>query len=593
MVTNRSANVTLPNIITHKDQIRQANFPQSERKIGISPDFCSDTHLELTETQRYALALYDLGLNVFPQPLGKKGGWPWKQLCYTRLERDHAHYGIERLFYNRCNIAIMCGRTSGNLFIIDCESAFALDYHTSQARERGIALWVVKTARGGHIYLRAKEGEVKNIESGQISEAEIKGQNGYILTAPSVHPDGTIYEWLYRETESIPEIHIKQINWLQDKTGKSISLEATTNKEKMHRALNRRYPDLSLSTQDYIQNGHLIAEGTRNNRLFSAACDFAGNHYPKSTTKDILRPIAIRSGLTEQETDATIESAYSKQRTPARPKNKLNHHEWEYALAYSESKSWEGRKGNSRRALFNAFIKRAKESTREDKTFRASIRELSTLSRLGTATIQRLLKNDMKDLVEQKGTDDKSGATLWSFTSNVIQEGIKLKMNTLPPSPPWLDSSVSTFNLGDFCERGALGQGGFRLYCVMLSVDAPMMPSQLAVAAKMRVHQVNYALSKLKSFGLVSRVASGWVARVRTLNQLELDVSIPSGTYGKGEVRRRRYARERRLFVGRLLLQAQRRFLGSLWKEPLSDEEAHAALVELAISLGGVVLSDD
>ena len=35
--------------------------------------------------QAAARHLYGIGLNVFPQPLGKKGGYPWKKLQYLRL----------------------------------------------------------------------------------------------------------------------------------------------------------------------------------------------------------------------------------------------------------------------------------------------------------------------------------------------------------------------------------------------------------------------------------------------------------------------------------------------------------------------------
>lgn len=590
MVTNCSANVTLPNIITHNEQFRQANLSESRRKIGIWPDFCSDTHLQLTEIQSTALVLYDLGLNVFPQPLGKKGGWPWKQLSYTRLDRNHPRYGIEHLFKTRCNIAVMCGKTSSNLFIIDCESQEALDFHVSCARKRGIALWVVRTARGGHIYLRAKSGEVKNVESGILEETEIKGQNGYVLTAPSVHPNGAVYEWLHKEGTTIPEVSIDDINWLMDKSGKPVYLETTATSKTITRKIKKRYPDLSRSTQDYIQNGHNTPQGTRNNRLFSATCDFAGNNYPKEVAENLLTPIALQSGLDRHEIKTTIESAYSRERTPARPRNKLNHVEWEYALAYSQNNNWSGRKGNSKRALFLAFIKRAKESSREDNTFRASIRELSTISRLGTATIQRLLKGDMSELVEAKGTDEKSGANLWRFSSNVIQQGMKLKMNTLPPRPPWLESSVSNLNAGDFVERSALGYGGWRLYEVMVDLGQPMMPSGLVSLSGMRLCQVNYALRKLKSFGLVSRLDSGWIAHPKSNAELELFVSVPAGTYGKGESRRRRYAKERAIFAGQVLFRAVHDVAHSSHSsQVLDDESYHDALVDLAISLGGVV----
>jgi len=131
------------------------------------------TPVGLTQTQRSAFEFYDLGLNVFPQPISKKGGLPWKSLQFNRLDRDDSRYGLKTLFAGRANLAVMCGRTSGNLFVIDCETRESLRHHMAQLRRRKIPLWVVQTARGGHIYLRARDGEGHNVAPGILQDAEI------------------------------------------------------------------------------------------------------------------------------------------------------------------------------------------------------------------------------------------------------------------------------------------------------------------------------------------------------------------------------------------------------------------------------------
>jgi putative DNA primase/helicase len=74
---------------------------------------------------------------------------------------------------------------------------------------------------------------------------------------------------------------------------------------------------LSKRNQSFAQNG--AAAGERNSRLFAAACDAAGNGYSEAEAYEQLGSSARESGLEEKEIRATIASAYSKSRTPARP----------------------------------------------------------------------------------------------------------------------------------------------------------------------------------------------------------------------------------------------------------------------------------
>jgi hypothetical protein len=74
---------------------------------------------------------------------------------------------------------------------------------------------------------------------------------------------------------------------------------------------------LSKATLQFVFAG--AAEGERNSRLFSAACDMAGNSIPFDEARDQLIRPALASGLDEGEADGTIRSAYAKPRNPAVP----------------------------------------------------------------------------------------------------------------------------------------------------------------------------------------------------------------------------------------------------------------------------------
>ncbi|MFN8375055.1 MAG: bifunctional DNA primase/polymerase [Anaerolineae bacterium] len=556
--------------IPHNIAIRQVNLSSNlETQVNVTVSNSFGNHF----TQQQALELYDLGLNVFPQPYGKKAGLPWKQLQYTRLHAAHPVAGVKALFQGKRNIAVMCGRTSGNLFVIDCETPQALHNHTSELQKRQIPLWIVETARGGHIYLQCTDGEVASIESGIMQDAELRGCRGYVLTSGSIHPTGAVYRWLKREGDAIPKVSAKTINWLTDKNGKPLRLRLTTGSR-----ASTPFNPLSRSTQDYLTNGGSISAGSRNNRLFSAACDLAGNDCDQHEAEQKLTAIAEQSGLHRSEVYATIRSAYSRERKPARPvyqpakKERPEH--WKAALTFAETHEWQGRTGTSDKLILLALIERAKTGTNENGVFRASTREISVLSRTNINTTQKALKR-LRDAkyIFYAGQDKTSQASLWRFSNLLIREGEKLKCESSPAVPPWISFSDSIFNSTDVMERGALGYSGLFIYKAMLSLAEAMMPSALAAALGLAVHRVNYALRKLVTYGLVAREPAGWRALAFTDAQLDEKVARPAGKLGRGQARRQRYAEQRAVYVGHIILRACIQMFGVQFLERSEDIE--------------------
>jgi hypothetical protein len=546
----------LEHSIPHNVAIRQANLssiPQSQVNLPVSNAFGQTN----TPIQRHALDLYNLGFNVFPQPHGRKAGFPWRQLQYTRLHATHPIVGVEALFQGKCNIAVMCGRTSGNLFIIDCETQNALDYHVSQLRQRNIPLWIVETARGGHIYLQCSDGEVASIESGVLRDAEIRGSRGYVLAAGSIHPTGMIYRWQTRDGSTPPCVSARMIDWLTNSNGKPIKLRLTGGKGKSLPA----YSPLSRATQEYLANGDTIAEGSRNQRLFNAACDMAGNGHNQHSVENQLAPIAERSGLARHEVYATIRSAFSRDRKPARPQSQITRKPssgvWKHALTFAQNQQWLGRTGTSDKLVFLALIERAKTASNDNDVFRASLRELSVLARTNINTTQKALKR-LKEakIIFYAGEDKTSQASLWRFSDNVIKEG-HLKSESSPATPLWIGCGDSILNSSDAMERGALGFTGLSVYKAMLSLSQPMMPSALSALMSVPVHRVNYALGKLSGYGLVQRVCEGWCALKFSDAELDERVARPAGKLGRGTERRERYAAQRAMYVGNIILQAR------------------------------------
>jgi len=153
------------------------------------------------------------------------------------------------------------------------------------------ATWIARTGGGGWHLLYRYQGEV----AGRVRDADgidIKANSGYIVAAPSIHPDGGIYRW---------ETH-----------GPVVALP-----QHLHSRVRRHVPrPRGRGTSTPTPGGIItvVAEaqpGNRNNVLFWAACRLAEENAPH-TAWDDLRASAQLAGLGDMEIAQTIASALGK-----------------------------------------------------------------------------------------------------------------------------------------------------------------------------------------------------------------------------------------------------------------------------------------
>ncbi len=123
--------------------------------------------------------------------------------------RDYQTHGpsaadLEALFDfpGPLTVGILCGAPSDRLLVLDCDSEAALSEMLQSLGDP--ATWVVRTPRGGHIYLRTPCA-VRSILSPGINFIDVLAQGQYVLAPGAVHPNGSRYEFI-RETPSILEL---------------------------------------------------------------------------------------------------------------------------------------------------------------------------------------------------------------------------------------------------------------------------------------------------------------------------------------------------------------------------------------------------
>ena len=143
---------------------------------------------------RTALALARKGLKVFP--------------CLPRQKEPATEHGCKdasadpktiRGWWRQrpdCNIGIATGAVSG-IFVVDIDGIDAeLEVRKLEAEHDALPATVESvTARGRHLFFQMPEVPVHN-SAGRIAEGiDVRGDGGYVLAPPSIHPSGRRYEW--------------------------------------------------------------------------------------------------------------------------------------------------------------------------------------------------------------------------------------------------------------------------------------------------------------------------------------------------------------------------------------------------------------
>lgn len=549
---------------------------------------------------RHARLLISLNLNVFPLHYGTKIPYKWLYLTYTQLRPSKKE--LLEMIAGGVNLAVMCGHTSNNLFVIDCETEESFEQHLQAASSRNLPIFAIKTPRGGHLYFHCIDGEVENIRPGVIPNVEIRGRRGYVVAPPSRHPNGQRYVFHESTRYEIPYVTVKQIDWLRDKANNPVNLVAHHRAKKDTKSLRKliqvlSHSNLSLKTRHYLDHGRDIPEGNRNNSLFAAACDLAGNNFSFADAERLLVYQAMGSGLTRPEIMNTIRSAYSRLRTPSRPsaiaKHRRDpksqqvvigdHEKWKHLLVYAVAHKWEGRRAMTYRAVFLALIERFRLAANAKGVFRASLREIATLARISVNTARKVLADFIhKDmgLLFQAGHDYASSASLWRFPDNLFRKARSILLNSPVPitiNPEWSNFSelLATY---DALERGGLGKAGGFLYELMRAKNITALPSKLSQISGLSLNQVNYALKKLREFNLVERTSNGWRALYSDwlyVNRLVLEVK---GRL-RGALQRRRlsFEKQRAKHAWKAIRRARIRVIGRLRYELAYEFMRHYA----------------
>ncbi len=160
-----------------------------------------------------ALVYARLGLSVFPlQPRGKT---PATASGCKQATVDPAV--IDRWWGAQpdMNVGIATGSISG-IFVLDIDDEAGETTMRELERANGALPATVEaiTGKGRHCYFRLGDGDPIHNSAGKIGPGvDIRGNGGYVVAPPSIHPTGRKYEWSVDSASNFADAP----SWLIDK----------------------------------------------------------------------------------------------------------------------------------------------------------------------------------------------------------------------------------------------------------------------------------------------------------------------------------------------------------------------------------------
>lgn len=245
-----------------------------------------------------ALAYAQQGLNVFPlQPNGKT------PLTAHGLDDATTDAMTIETWWERWPNANIAIRT-GDVLVVDEDKLGAFTDYAAEEHKLIPTTRIVKTSNGRHFYFFQNETRVRNTAGKLAQGIDTRGDGGYVVAPPSVHPSGSVYEVDADEPIALAP------DWLGEVLVKrqpermpmpDIPLFGTT-------AYGRRALE-----QEIDAVAHAV-EGTRNDRLNTAAFALgqlvAGGEVDAHDAFNSLEAAAQSAGLPQIEANKTIQSGF-------------------------------------------------------------------------------------------------------------------------------------------------------------------------------------------------------------------------------------------------------------------------------------------
>lgn len=255
----------------------------------------------------HALEYAERGWAVFP--LVPRGKTPLVKTGFKAATADVHQVSAWWTQWPDANIGIACG--ASGLFVVDIDGEEGMASWMALANEhpKSRATLLAQTGGGGfHVIFRACG--LGNSASHLGPKIDTRGDGGYIVAAPSVHPSGALYQWINDlEPADTPA-------WIVARLGGEASSRPRAPRSAAPQVESEWDSPYGLAALE-LELAELTGaqEGTRNHSLNVAAFSLgqlvAGGELQITTVADALQAAGHGLGLTDHEIARTIASGLS------------------------------------------------------------------------------------------------------------------------------------------------------------------------------------------------------------------------------------------------------------------------------------------
>lgn len=478
----------------------------------------------------FALELSSHGISTIPLlPAGKLPTQAWQRYRYESAEPNR----LQQLFPPETpdlNVGILCGAASDRLAVIDCDNQASF--------ERMICLlgdpetWMVKSFRGGHIYLRPP----CSVRSRRFEAWEVKAEGNYVLAPGSLHPKGVRYEFI-KKTERVLELETLQLT-------PEVILEPAPAKPQ------------GFPTQAWL----LLAGGptkknyrSRSEREQAACTSLVAHGFGFDAVLDsFIRYADTNSKFFEIRTknpDRAIQwlrHGYEKARQFVATNISPERMRISHLLDQTLNTPWPGRTGLADRATYLAHLGVADKVG--NLVYGASVRELAEYAGISKNTVSKANRRlIMRGCVKQEKAHTLNLSTVWRIeSSSQLQDEASLGHSH--HSPTVRECPKLSLEHDAFRRRG--GKSVAQVWLVLRASDSPLSCQALADQTGRTPRTIRRALLWMERHGLAEQVAKGWVPFATA----DLDgIAEKIGTAGKASRQKIRHTLERQRHNRQLL----------------------------------------
>lgn len=195
------------------------------------------------------------------------------------------------------NIGIATGSISG-IDVVDLDSEKAIEFAENNFH---LPIFRVKTARGWHLYFKHREG-VKNFQKREnFPDIDLRGEGGYVVAPPSIHPSGSQYSWFIDDLMANTELHPLPDIFASKSSTKKLSIDEIEQgvPEGMRNATMARYVGL------------LIRKGFNRDQCLNRCMETNKRNTPPLEEKEVAKTVASIFARHEKEASENIQPEQS------------------------------------------------------------------------------------------------------------------------------------------------------------------------------------------------------------------------------------------------------------------------------------------